>query len=286
MRLHRLRVLDQHAVAGAGRSRAGHAAGPCTARSYALVGYLVVAVADHHQRRAGIAGEVRDGQRRLRAVHAVELVLDHGEALRPVGRDGAVVVDEERDRSPRRGRSRRAPSPRGGRPRSEDQAAYEVRAAQRREQRDAAPVAAAQRRTPARRRPARGRRSCRRPSARGDRPRRRQACGRGRAGRAAGRGTARRGPARWPRTPASRRARGAAARAAPRAVLLVVGPHVAELYVSAHPSKGNEPARRSRLTARPPPLASAMRTQVERASAGPSRAAGPCRGRRGWPSAR
>ena len=76
---------------------------------------LVVAVADHDEHRPGVAGQVGLGERRLLAVHAVELGLDDGEVPGPLRRDRAPVAEEELGRLLVELDRARASSRRGGR---------------------------------------------------------------------------------------------------------------------------------------------------------------------------
>ena len=63
-----------------------------------LYGDLLVAIANHDERRPRVTHEVGDREGRLLAMHTVELLVHNPEVLPPVGGDGTPVVDEERQR--------------------------------------------------------------------------------------------------------------------------------------------------------------------------------------------
>jgi hypothetical protein len=57
---------------------------------------LVLVVADHHERRSRVAGQIGHHQRGLLLVHAVELRVQRREGVGPIGRDGAMELEKER----------------------------------------------------------------------------------------------------------------------------------------------------------------------------------------------
>jgi hypothetical protein len=129
-------------VAGPGHHRQLRPRQPVAEGEGVLHGDLIVVViADHDQRRAGIAGQVGDGQRRLLGLHPVQLGGKHGEVLGSVGGDRTVVVGEEGGgllvQVDRAGSPAVVVEDPGG----QHQPAYQVRTPQRGQQRHRRPVA-------------------------------------------------------------------------------------------------------------------------------------------------